>query len=403
MAATAHFEVAVIGGGAAGIVAAIASKCSGRSVVICERLPRLGKKILASGNGRCNLLNENLSEFFYNPSARHLVKSIFSKFGKPEIATFFKVLGLHTYCEEGRIFPATNQSSSVLKVLEMGLKRLSVPVEYDFQVENVAASASGFLLSSASGRKVSCSALIIASGGKSYPALGSDGSCYKFAGEFGHAITAPVPAAVPLTAKDPICHILQGQKIFASAKAVVDGNTVGEADGEVLFTKYGLSGTAILDISRDISVAVNRLHSKSAVVVLDMTPFMDEPELRTELARRLKDGFPPEELIAGILPNKFGAALAGLLETKDAAAIAKALKSKEFTITGTRGWNEADFTAGGVAASEIEPETMESRLKKGLYFAGEIVDVDGCRGGYNLAWAWASGYVAGQSAAGRQI
>ncbi len=389
------FEVAVLGGGAAGIVAAISAKRAGSSVLLCERLSRLGKKILASGNGRCNLLNEELSELFYNPASRPIVKSIFSKFGKSDILNLFKGLGLQTYSEGGRMFPFTNQSSSVLRVLEIELKRLSIPIEFDFEVKDITYKNNGFLLSSNSSRSISCGSLIMAAGGRSYPSLGSDGSCYKFAELFGHRIIAPVPSAVPLVAKDPLCHILQGQKISASAKAIIDGKMSGEVSGEVLFTKYGLSGTAILDISRDVSIAINRQDKKSVVVILDMVPFIDDAGLISELEERLNRGARGEELITGILPNKFGPALEAVLKTKDAPLIAKKLKSKEFKITGTRGWNEADFTAGGVDTAEVSVGTLESKLKEGLYFAGEILDVDGCRGGYNLAWAWASGFVAG--------
>ena len=164
-------SIAVLGGGAAGIVAAISAKRAGSSVVICERLPRLGKKVLASGNGRCNLLNENLSGSFYNPASRELVRSIFAKFGKDDILNFFKSLGLETYSEEGRIFPVTNQSSSVLRVLEIELKKLSISVELNFEINSITAMKGAFILASKSGRKISCAALVIAGGGKSYPAL----------------------------------------------------------------------------------------------------------------------------------------------------------------------------------------------------------------------------------------
>ena len=398
-----YFDIAVLGGGAAGIAAAISAGRQGRSVVVCERLPRLGRKILASGNGRCNLLNEDLSESFYNPQARPLVKSIFSKFGKSAIIELFEGLGLRTYSEEKRIFPVTNQSSSVLAVLEIELKRIPVHIEPGFEVTNVTCDKNGFLLPAKSGLKISCSALIIAAGGRSYPALGSDGSCYDIIRRLGHKVIEPVPSAVPVVAKDPACHLLQGQKISASAKVVIDAKVAAQAAGEALFTKYGLSGTAILDISREISIALNRLRKKDVKVILDMVPFMNEAALRSELEKRAKSRLPPEEFLTGIVPNKFGTAFKDLFRTKDPASIAKCLKAKEFIITGTRGWNEADFTAGGIDVQEVVPGTLESKMKKGLYFAGEILDVDGCRGGYNLAWAWASGHVAGQSAAAREI
>ncbi|MFA5143169.1 MAG: aminoacetone oxidase family FAD-binding enzyme [Candidatus Omnitrophota bacterium] len=403
MAATANVEVAVIGGGAAGLAAAISARRADKPVIICERMPRLGKKVLASGNGRCNLLNESLSEEFYNPAARPLVKSVFSRFGKAAILDFFNGLGLRTYSEAGRIFPVSNQSSSVLRVLEIELERLSIMTEFNFHAFDISDNGKGFLIADKSGRKISCRTVIIAGGGMTYPALGSDGSCYKIAERFGHTIVLPVPTAVALTAKDPLCHILQGQKIFAHAKGLVEGRVYVKAGGEVLFTKYGLSGTAILDVSREISIALNRLRTGRVSIILDMVPFMAGEALKTELGRRIKDGISSHDLIAGILPNKFGAALVKLLGMKDASSIAKNLKAREFIITGTRGWNEADFTAGGIDTAEVTAPGLESKLKKGLYFAGEILDVDGCRGGYNLAWAWASGYMAGAAAAGNGL
>jgi predicted Rossmann fold flavoprotein len=391
-----HYKVAVIGGGASGIAAAISAKRSGYSVVICERLPKLGKKILASGNGRCNLSNDKIDAGFYNAEARELVSSIFSKFGGDDIKKFFKELGLSAYSEGGRIFPVTDQASSVLKVLETELARLSVSVETDFDVMSISRLASGFSIRSRRGRTVSCDKVILAGGGKSYPALGSNGSLYALAKEFGHNIIEPAPSAVPLIVKDMLCHLLQGQKIQAKVKSVIDDKIVSEASGDLLFAQYGLSGTAVIDISEDISIAINRNKKKDAVVLADMVPFMDKAALEEEMGRRIRAGLSGEDIIAGILPNKFGFALEELLGSRNAAKVASALKEKRFNITGTRGWNEAEFTAGGVNTAEIRSGTLESKLARGVYFAGEILDVAGRRGGYNLAWAWASGFIAGK-------
>jgi predicted Rossmann fold flavoprotein len=387
----------VIGGGASGIVAGIHAKQMGNPVIICDRMPCVGRKILASGNGRCNLLNENLNESFYNQSSQGLVKSVFSKFGKSSILDFFKGLGLGLYSEDGRFFPATNQSSSVLKVLEMELKRLKVPVELDFEAARILRSGGRFTVTSKNNKIIECERLILACGGKSYPALGSDGSAYQLAKKTGHHLIEPVPAAVPLIVKDPLCHVLQGQKISASARALIDGKEVCQSRGELLFTKYGLSGTAILDISEEISIAINRERKNNVFVLADLVPFMKERVLEGEISKRLVRRIPPEELTAGILPNKFGAAFKEHFHGRDAEDIVKALKTRPFRVIGTRGWNEADFTSGGIDASEIRQFTLESRLVKGLYFAGEILDVCGRRGGYNLAWAWASGFIAGET------
>ncbi|MCX5665918.1 MAG: aminoacetone oxidase family FAD-binding enzyme [Candidatus Omnitrophica bacterium] len=391
------FSTVIIGGGAAGIAAAISAKRRGQSVVICDRMPKLGKKILASGNGRCNLLNEKLDESFYNPSSRPLVRSIFEKFGKEEIKLLFKELGLQTYSEDGRIFPRTNQSSSVMKVLEMELARLSMPIELNFEVKSISHSRGLFTVAAKGGRSIECEKLVVAAGGRSYPALGSDGSCYKMVENLGHKIVEPVPAAVPLVLKERLCHVLQGQKIAASVKAIINQRTACEANGDLLFTNYGLSGTAILDVSEEISIAINRQKVRDVLLSVDMVPFMDKDALKLEISKRIKDRWKAEDLLAGVLPNKFHFAFEDKEIGSDAGKITDAVKSRIFKVVETKRWNEADFTAGGIDVKYVKPGTMESTVVKGLYFAREMIDVCGKRGGYNLAWAWASGFTAGQT------
>jgi len=389
------FNTAIIGGGAAGIAAAISAGRSGKDAVICEKMPRLGKKILISGAGRCNISNLDLNEACYNAEGRGLVKSVFSRFGREKIEDFFDELGLKLCSEGSRVFPVTNQAASVLRVLEEGLKDLKVAVELDFEASGIASSAKGFTVKSKRGKSVVCDTVIITGGGKSYPSLGSDGSCYALATSFGHKIILPVPSAVPLLTKDRFCHMLQGQKIQCAAKAVISGKVKKKIQGELLFTKYGLSGTAILDISEDISVAINRFGAGSAQASIDMVPFISADELREEVTRRIKRGFAEENLMIGILPNKFSLVFRDLFKGASVEKIVNTLKDKRFDITGTKSWNEAEFTSGGVSVKDIKESTLESGLKKGVYFAGEILDVNGERGGYNLAWAWASGFVAG--------
>ncbi|HRY86151.1 MAG TPA: NAD(P)/FAD-dependent oxidoreductase [Candidatus Omnitrophota bacterium] len=415
-----RYDVIVIGGGPAGLMAAIFAKRKGKNVLICEKMPKPGKKLLVTGAGRCNLLNDTLDTSFYHPGAEKLVASVLEKFGKEAMLGFFKELGLATYADEtGRIFPATNQAASVLKIFEMELKRLKIPIELNCEVKNIHAIQDGFELKlskttpsplssppSQRGRgqgegkcaDIKCNNVILCAGGKSYPALGADGNGYALAAAFGHTILEPVPSTVPLTVKDPWCHFLQGQKIRAAVTSFIQGKKTRTASGELLFTQYGLSGTAILDISEEISVAMNREHIKGVAVKADMVPFMEEKELRAELSRRSSRGFAGAELTEGLLPPKIGDLLRRTLKTSDPASLAKILKEKEFQITGTRGWNQAEFTAGGIPPQEVDPATLESNLQKRLYLAGEILDVGGRRGGYNLAWAWASGAVAGSEA-----
>ena len=402
-----RFDIAVVGGGGAGLAAAISGARRGFSVVVLERLSRAGKKLLATGGGRCNLLNDNLSAAAYTSSDPGLVSSVFDRFGRAEIRGFFEGLGLRLQTDEnGRVYPATNQAASVLKVLELEVGRLGVAFEIRFETERVEASAGAFSVAAADGRKVAARAVILAGGGKSYPALGSNGSCYGLAGAFGHRIVQPVPSAVPILVKDRMCHLLQGLKLRARVSSRIGGRLGQTSEGELLFTQYGLSGTAILDVSESLSIALNREGKEDGDVVVDLVPFMSEEELAAEFSRRQDAGWAVEDLAAGLLPEKFALVVPQLLREagfpdrkaikgKVAQGLAEGLKAREFPVLGTRGWNEAEFTSGGVDAREVKPGTLESKLQRGLYFAGEILDVQGERGGYNLAWAWASGFVAG--------
>ncbi len=393
------FDVVIIGGGPAGMMAAITAQSQGASVLVCEKMPKIGKKLLITGAGRCNLLNETLDASFYNPGSHAFVRSVFDQFGKEAILGFFKELGLATYADEaGRIFPVTNQAASVLKVLEMELERLKVTLDLGCEIKNIRALKMGFEVCAKTGEKETCRKVILCAGGKSYPALGADGNGYGLAAAFGHQILEPVPSTVALLAKDPCCHFLQGQKVRAEVTSCIGGKKVRTASGELLFTQYGLSGTAILDVSDEISVAMNREHIKNVTVIVDLIPFMSEPALVEELSRRFEKGVARENLLEGLLTHKCFLALRGEIQKEDASSIAHLLKHKEFKVMGTRGWNEAEFTAGGIPVDEVDPVTLESKLQKGLYFAGEVLDVQGRRGGYNLAWAWASGSVAGKVA-----
>ncbi len=394
-----RFDIAVVGGGAAGLVAAVSAARRGDSVVVCERMPRLGKKILVTGGGRCNLTNEALAAAAFTSTDPGLVASVFGRFGEEDIRRFFKGLGLETYAEGGRVFPMTNQASSVLKVLEMEIGRLGVTVELGLEAARVGHAGASFSVEGGDGRKLEARSVVLAGGGRSYPALGSNGSAYELAGRFGHHLVTPVPSAVPVLAKDRMCHYLQGQKVRAAAVALVGEKPAGRAEGEVLFTQYGLSGTAVLDVSEGLSIAIHRDGRTDTALVLDLVPFLSEEALAAEFRRREKAGWSAGDLAAGILPDKFAPVLSSLAAGSGPGGVggtlAAGLKAKRFTVLGTRGWNEAEFTSGGVDAREVDPRTLESRFRPGLFLAGEMLDVQGGRGGYNLAWAWASGHTAG--------
>ena len=395
-----HFDhnTIIVGGGAAGIVAAISARRAGASVLICEKMPKLGKKIRVSGNGRCNLLNDTIDASFYNSEAKELVGAVLDRFGKKEMLSFFKNLGLMVYSDEGRIFPVTNQAASVIEVLEMELSRLGVDIQCDCEVTGITVANSGFDISIKPDKRLHARKLILCGGGKSYPVSGSDGGAYALATHFGHRLIEPVPSTVPLVVNDPWCRSLHGQRIRAVVRSLIKARTGPKVEGELLFTEYGLSGTAILDASEEISIAINRLKTKEVSLIVDLLPSMHEEHLRKELSARLRKKFPPEKLLIGILPHKFATPLMDILKTGDPAAIANEIKNKTFAVDGVRGWDEAEFTAGRIDTSQVDPKTLESKLHRGLYLAGEILDVQGKRGGYNLAWAWASGYIAGSAA-----
>ena len=388
-------SVLIIGAGASGIVAAISAARCGADVSMVERMPQMGRKILVCGAGRCNLLNERLDGSFYNETAQPLVRSVFGKFGKAAIQDFFSGLGLVMYAEGIRIFPVTNQALSVLTVLSLELKRLGIIPQYDFEAAQIQKDADGFVVRGKRGEELRCSKLILAAGGKSYPNLGSNGSGFTLAGKLGHSIVEPVPAAVPLVVKDTFCHTLQGQRIRAQVRAFINGRFAQDQTGDLLFVRYGLSGTVVLDVSREISVAMHRSGSAKVDLVVDMVPFMDREALKSELIRRFKKFENAQDALAGILPDKFSRAYKHLLRLDSIDMAVSQLKEKKFTVSGTRGWNEAEFTAGGIPTDEIDHATLESKKCSQLYLCGEILDVDGNRGGYNLAWAWASGFVAG--------
>ena len=396
-----HKKILVIGGGGAGLVAAISAARKGSEVIILDRMAILGKKVLASRAGRCNLLNETLDASFYNLEAKEMVEKTFTRFGKEDILSFFRELGLWTYAEEdGRIFPLTDKALTLMELLQAELSRLGIKSILNCHVQNINASNSQRLtLETATHGNIIGDRVILATGGKSYPVLGSDGSGFSLAENCGHTIIQPVTATVPLLSQDTWCRALEGQKIRVRACPLLEDKEVMPwINGDILFTKYGLSGTAIMDISDPISVALGRGKTKRVAVAVDFIPFLNESDLLKEFKRRTARGMTGNALVSGLLPPKFALVLQDFLSPDKLPQLASILKRRIFYITDTRGWNEAEFTAGGVDISEINPETFESKKQKGLYLCGEILDVNGRRGGYQLAFAWASGYLTGLSA-----
>lgn len=422
-----QFDVLIVGGGAAGMMAAISVKRHHPDfkVAIIDRTFALGRKILVCGAGRCNVtnlnLNSSITDHYYGASPE-FISSIFQQFGYEEIVNFFNDLGVELYVERkttiGKLFPVTDQAKTITALLEDELERLEVKIILNTEVQAVNWQQGRWKIKTTTvkrelGQGVSAvfdsRYLILSAGGQTYPALGANGSGYKLAESLGHSLVQPVPSALPLEAKSPWAHFLQGTKLELEVTTIIDQQTVKTRIDDVMFTKYGLSGPAILNVSREVSLHFNREHKNNAYIQLNFFPAKTQAEVATLLAERWQKR--PDQLLErslyGLFPNKIAAVLLkviGLEPTKKVKHLAAAEQTKLVTaltatkikINATRGWNEAEFTAGGINTTEVQAQTLASKLQPNLYLAGEILDVDGDVGGFNLSWSWASGFVAGK-------
>lgn len=409
-----NIKVCIIGGGPAGIAAAIAAAKKGAKVIILEKGSSLGRKILISGNGRCNLSNTELSWRNYHGKHPKFTASIFSRFSNEDTLDFFKNLGLETKVEDkGRVFPVSDQAESVLDVLMFELESFDISILCKSKVVSIEKNKAEFVTTLFNGKKIKSDKVIIATGGKSYPSFGSTGDGYKFAKSFGHSIEPFYPVSTGLIVEGrfkPLCNKLQGVKVEAEVKAKVGDLILDEQHGTVLFTHFGLSAWAIMKLSFKISYALNILKNETVDVLIDFFPQYTVDQIEKVLEDRWRSN-PKKSLgfsFIGLLPKKLAPELlrfSGYDESikvaevskKHRKEIAELLKSFNFSIVETQSWDEAQFTAGGVSVEEIDSKTMESKIMPGLYFAGEIVGIVGDSGGYNLQWAWSSGYVAGSS------
>lgn len=422
-----YFDVVIIGGGAAGIMAAISVKKHHPeySVAILDRTFALGRKILVCGAGRCNITNLNLNESVekrYYGASTEFIDSVFKQFGYIDIVNFFNDLGIELYVERktniGKLFPVTDQAKTVTTLLEDELQRLGIKVFLNHEVKRVNVQDSVFKISVqqleqekpvGSQKEYSAKYVIISAGGKTYPALGSNGSGYELAKSLGHTIIQPVPSALPLVGKNPLSQEANGIKMEIEVTSVIEGKKVKTTTNDVMFTQYGLSGPAILNISREISIYIHRKRGKSAFVLLNFFPEKSREEVLRLLQTRWEKR-PDQTLelsLNGIFAPKFPPIFLkaiGInkdknvrdLQQQEIERLVKNLTEYSVEITDTRGWNEAEFTAGGVDSNEVYDGTLQSKRMQNLYFCGEILDVDGDVGGFNLSWAWCSGFVAGK-------
>lgn len=406
-------EGIIIGGGASGLTAAISAARRGARVTVLEHMPRVGKKILSTGNGKCNMTNLFLDASCYRCSCPEFPMEVIRRFPPEETIRFFRQLGILTTDRNGYVYPASGQAQTVLDALREEAEMLGVTVVLDCHVRTLRKKGQRFHADTDHGN-FSGDFLILAAGSMAAPSTGSDGSGYELSRVFGHRILTPLPALVQLCCQGGFFRSVAGVRTEASVSLYSGGQLLASDRGELQLTDYGISGIPVFQVSRYASQALHR--RKQVTAVLDFLPSMDHHEL-FELLREQKkylSGRQAGTYLNGIFHKKLAALFlkeAGIrpetpveqLAKQELAALCRIIKEFSVPVVKTNSFAQAQVCAGGVDTSEVDPETMESRLTEGLYFAGEILDVDGICGGYNLQWAWSSGYLAGKQAAGKGI
>lgn len=405
-------EVIIIGGGAAGIMAAILLKDKGIDAAIVEGNDRIGKKLLTTGNGRCNITNKYIEESRYHSENPDFFKPIINDFSVNDTISFFSSIGLPLVTlDDGKMFPMSLQASSVLDVMRLALSDRNIPIYLNTRVSNINFLNKNFKIETKTGETYEAEKVILCSGGKAAPNTGSDGSGYSLAKALGHSMVKPIPALVQLKLDYKNLRALAGVKFNGIAEIYVDEDLKRKDFGEILFTDYGISGPPILQLSRAASYWLSKGSSVYLKVVIMYT--MDREALENFLEahfaifshRSIHDSF------IGVINKKMIPIIlkeCGItnihkpcsdLEYKEKQSLYKILKDWRFKVYDTNAFSNAQVTAGGVNTREVNSETMESLIVPNLYFAGEIVDVDGDCGGFNLQWAWSSAYTAAKAIA----
>ena len=401
-------EIAVIGGGASGLMAAITAKKSGKEVIILERKDRILKKVLITGNGRCNITNGNANISNYFGKNIFSVENILNKFTPQNTMDFFNGLGI--VCNEenrGKVYPLSGQASSVVDALRFEAEKLGIKIETEFYVRKIEKDGFKFRIYSEDRKKIEAGRVIIAAGGQSYPELGSNGSGFELAKELGHSVTKLSPSIVQLKTEKNQVNGLQGIKTDVAVTAYGNNKKICTYDGELLFTDYGISGNVVFNIS-----FVMPLY-KDVEFEIDFMEKFDYNELYEILKERKKmmSHLTMENYFNGMINKKLGQFLSKMsgieklskpvkdLNDSEIRKLCTVLKKYRIKILDTTGFKNAQVTAGGVSLNEVNTETLESKIVKGLYFSGEVLDIYGECGGFNLQWAWASGYIAGKNAA----
>ncbi len=402
-------KVAIIGGGAAGMFAAVFAARRGHEVSVYEKNEKLGKKLFITGKGRCNITNAcEIDELFASvlTNAKFLYSSFYG-YTNEDVIRFFEDLGVKTKVERGnRVFPVSDHSSDVIKALEKEMKRLGVVVHLHCSVKTIKVEDGKFAgLVLMDGKLVQADACIVATGGFSYQTTGSTGDGYEFAKEMGHTVETPVPALVPMEVKEEFVKELQGLSLRNVRAQIKDGKKVLCEDfGEMLFTHYGVSGPLMLSAS---SIIGKKLKEKELTLLIDLKPALSEEMLDARVLREFEENKNRQfkNAVTKLFPAKLTPVMverSGILAGKKVNEISKEerkqfvyfIKHFSMTLTNLRGFNEAIITRGGVKVKEIDPGTMESKLVNGVYFAGEVLDLDALTGGFNLQIAWSTAYAA---------
>ena len=408
-------RVAVIGGGASGMMAAIAASLAGAGVLLLEGNSVFGKKILSTGNGRCNLSNLALNPALYHGSAARLAAGILRAYPVRDTLDFFKRIGIPCISagsargNDEWVYPSCREAAADRTALELECVRLGVEMVPDVKIVSLKKEKTGFLLVSREGLRFEADRVILASGGKAFPKSGSDGSGYALAESLGHHIVRPLPALTPLISDSPLCSRLNGVRADAALSLLVSSRVRLQDSGEVQFTAYGLSGIPVFQLSHE---AVRALANGLPVSLrLNFLPGLGIHDVFMELAQRKARRGAGESgtLLLGLVPDKLVPVLlknAGIplhipcqeISRDQLMKLAFGLQNLEFEINDAKDFDAAQVTSGGIPADELSAR-LESKLTPGLFFAGEIIDVDGPCGGYNLQWAWSSGMSAGTESA----
>lgn len=397
-------RIGIIGAGASGMTAAIAAaKKRENEILLFERQSRVGRKLLATGNGRCNLTNYHADPSRYHGAMPDFVTPALREFSVDNTLDFFRMLGLYTVAEpSGRVYPYSDQANSVVDVLRFALQRRNITTVLGCEITSVKKTKSGFLLKSKDA-SYTVDRLIVSCGGAAGSKLGGGLSGYQLLRALGHHCTRLYPSLVQLKSDNPVVRSLKGVRAECRARLYRSEALLAEASGELQFTDYGVSGPVTFEISRAASVC------EDTELQLDLLPGMSEDELLSLCCIRVSQhtGMQCGDLLTGVLHNALGRAIlrscgVGLeqplsaLNWKQLTEIVKTTHALTLPITGTMGMENAQVTAGGVCTAEFSPDTLQSLLVPGLYATGEVLDVDGDCGGYNLQWAWSSGLLAGQ-------